>query len=250
MTNCETSLLLLSTLILVLGLLSDGNGVVLSVFHRDDLVEVEENLAAILIRRNLEAFHLQAGVEKPHHGGCHLFAEVCGDEEDALAIAHVDVHVFEIAVVKEIRQVVNSGLVEALVIQVLLIDFYHIAFGETRAVRRIFDGLPSDILSGVIQLVLYNDQVAALIDSKQIQAFFSVGKAVELLLDNEQVFPEGRRLLCNPFLKVMALNQTKGFEGLLFDFDEFITVFVDYVHKWLIKQVILDQSLKVVARSL
>ena len=48
----------------------------------------------------------------------------------------------------------------------------------------------------------------------------------------------------------MALNQTKGFEGLLFDFDEFITVFVDYVHKWLIKQVILDQSLKVVARSL
>lgn len=205
---------LLPAFVFILGLLGDGYGVVLSVFYRYYLVEVEEDLSVVFVGRYLETFHLQAGVEEPHNGGGDLFAEVCGNEEDSLAITDIDVHILQVPVVKEVGQVFCSRLLEALIVQILLINLNDIAFGKAGAIGCILDCLPSDIPAGVIQFVLNDNQVAALVDCKKIQTLFGVCKAIELLLDNKQVFPEGRWLLCNPFLQVMALIQPEGLKGL------------------------------------
>ena len=59
----------------------------------------------------------------------------------------------------------------------------------------------------VVELVLDDHQPALLVEGQEIKAFACVREAVELLLNDQEVFAQGVRRSRQPFLKMLSLTK-------------------------------------------
>jgi len=59
----------------------------------------------------------------------------------------------------------------------------------------IFQRLPDNVSTGVVELIFDDDKLSILIHSQQVQPFVGIGEAVELFLDNQQFFAEYIRIV-------------------------------------------------------
>ena len=105
-------------------------------------------------------------------------------------------------------------------VEIPLEDVEHLRLLERRAVGGILQRLPHDIAAGVVELVLDDHQLATLVERQQVEPLARVGKPVELLLDDQQLFAECVGGVGHPLLEVFTLAQTEVGELLLIELED------------------------------
>src|SRR5690606_42005977 len=90
--------------------------------------------------------------------------------------------------------------------------------------------------AAVIQFVFDNDQIAFLVDSQQVQALPGIVKAIEFLLDNQQLVAitlgQCLGVILQPFLQVFALGKAEVAEAFYLQRADTVGGGVDLKH-WL-----------------
>src|SRR5690606_41733106 len=83
----------------------------------------------------------------------------------------------------------------------------------------------------VVQFVLDDDQISLLIQRQQVQPLAGLIETVELLLDDQEVFPQHIWLVGNPFLKMVPLPESKIGEPNRLEPRDPVTSAVDAIHE-------------------
>ena len=98
-----------------------------------------------------------------------------------------------------------------------MIDVDDLGLGQAGDIGGVFQRLPGDVTPGIVELVFDDDQLAVLIQRQQVEPLARVGEAVKLLLDDQQLFPEGVGLFGEPFLQMLPLPQVQIRKAPLFE---------------------------------
>jgi len=145
--------------------------------------------------------------EKPEDGACYFSAEIRSDEYHSLVVARVEHNFAQVLDFKKFTEPADCAAAAAVTVKILLIYIDNLRLVEARNVGGIFQCLPGNIAAAIIQLVLNDDEIAVLVERKEVQAFAGFIEPIKLFLDNEELIAKGVRLVCQPFLKVVPFTQ-------------------------------------------
>src|SRR5688572_16540647 len=102
----------------------------------------------------------------------------------------------------------------------LLEDVDDLILFQTRTIRGVLEGLPDDVPTRVIKLVLDDHNPAVLVQRQQVEALACVIEPVEFLLKDEQLLAQSLRRVSEPLLKMLSFRKAefrKGPRGKGFD---------------------------------
>jgi len=114
--------------------------------------------------------------------------------------------------------------------QIVLIDITDVAGFQAGTVGRVFQDLPGGIPTGVIELVLDDDQLPLLVEGQKIQPFPGVCKLGKLLLEDQQVLAKARGALGDPLLQMLPLREFQIREAVALQGGEGVVSPVDLEH--------------------
>src|SRR5690606_840484 len=205
----------------------------------DDLFYVEKQLGAGLVGRNLEALAIDPELAQPEYGVGDFLAVVGRHQNQPLAFQGIELHGLQIIGLQKLQQhPFGIGRLGAfalrLLVQIALEDLYYLLLFQVGAVAGVLERLPHHVPAAVIQFVFDNDQIAFLVDSQQVQALPGIVKAIEFLLDNQQLVAitlgQCLGVIFQPFLQVLALGETQIAEAFNFQWVDAVGGGVDFKH--------------------
>src|SRR5207237_1768489 len=138
------------------------------VLGRDDLLNIQGMLGAHRVWRDSEALYPELKIQEPQDGRSDLFAEIGGNQDDALRDPAVDGDFLVVVGVEKLRHPrpgvsAGVGLVEK-----LLIYLADVFFREAGAIGGVLKRLPSKVAARVVELVFNKNERALLVEGEQV----------------------------------------------------------------------------------